>query len=156
MWRGGSRAWQVPGSRVMSGILGGVWGRVVAVLMVLLLAGGLMSASLTAEARSSRGAESVGADEILHQELPPEAQKTLALILQGGPFPYAKDGTVFGNREGRLPRQRRGYYTEYTVKTPRIRHRGPRRIVAGGREGRFEVFYYTADHYETFRRIRMP
>ncbi|MDO4232659.1 MAG: ribonuclease domain-containing protein [Lautropia sp.] len=113
--------------------------------------------AVPAEARSWRDAtERAGADEILHQDLPVEAQRTLELILQGGPFPYAKDGTVFGNREGRLPRQRRGYYTEYTVKTPRVRHRGARRIVAGGQQGRFEVFYYTADHYETFRRIRMP
>lgn len=82
-------------------------------------------------------------------ELPPEALTTLQLIARKGPFPYAKDGAVFGNREGRLPRQRRGYYREYTVKTPGERTRGARRIVGGAGGER----YYTADHYETFRRI---
>lgn len=82
-------------------------------------------------------------------ELPPEARQTLALIRSGGPFPYAKDGVVFGNREGRLPAQRRGYYREYTVKTPGERTRGARRIVAGGSGERF----YTDDHYNSFRRI---
>lgn len=152
MWGGGSMAWQMSARQAQPGVPGGVWGWMMAALTALLACGLLMSA-VPAEARSSR---QVGADEILHTDLPVEAQKTLALILQGGPFPHAKDGTVFGNREGRLPRQRRGYYTEYTVKTPRVRHRGARRIVAGGSGGRFEVFYYTADHYETFRRIRMP
>lgn len=88
--------------------------------------------------------------EIRMAELPPEARETLELIRKGGPFPYAKDGAVFGNREGALPRQKRGYYREYTVKTPHVRNRGARRIIwgAGGE------YYYTADHYNTFRRIR--
>jgi ribonuclease T1 len=88
--------------------------------------------------------------EIRAAELPPEARATLALIRKGGPFPYAKDGAVFGNREGALPRQRRGYYREYTVKTPHVRTRGTRRIIwgAGGE------FYYTDDHYNHFWRIR--
>jgi ribonuclease T1 len=83
-------------------------------------------------------------------QLPPEARQTLALIKQGGPFPYAKDGTVFHNREGRLPARPRGYYREYTVVTPGARDRGARRIVAG-RDG---DYWYTADHYRTFKRIR--
>jgi ribonuclease T1 len=88
--------------------------------------------------------------EVAVAQLPPEAVATLALIHKKGPFPYAKDGAVFGNREGRLPRQKRGYYREYTVKTPGSRTRGARRIVkgAGG-----ELFY-TDDHYNSFRRIR--
>ncbi len=81
--------------------------------------------------------------------LPPEAQATLALIKQGGPFPYRKDGTVFHNRERRLPPQPTGYYREYTVPTPGARDRGARRIVAGGPG----EYYYTADHYRSFRRI---
>ena len=79
---------------------------------------------------------------------------TYRLIRSGGPFPYEKDGTVFGNRERLLPRHPRGFYREYTVATPRARHRGARRIVCGGRQPTRPVAcYYTADHYASFRRI---
>jgi ribonuclease T1 len=82
-------------------------------------------------------------------DLPREARETLALIKAGGPFPYPQDGRVFSNRERLLPMQSRGYYREYTVTTPGVRDRGARRIVAGsGGE-----YYYTADHYRSFRRI---
>ena len=92
-------------------------------------------------------------------ELPPEAKQTLALIQRGGPFPYPrKDGSTFGNREKRLPMQAKGYYREYTVPTPGSRDRGARRIVAGeGRGGDVATsgeYYYTDDHYGSFRRIR--
>ncbi|MCX3062965.1 ribonuclease domain-containing protein [Streptomyces beihaiensis] len=81
--------------------------------------------------------------------LPAEARRTLARIDRGGPFPYAKDGTVFGNYEGELPRHRRGYYHEYTVRTPGERDRGARRIVTGsGGE-----IYYTDDHYKSFKAV---
>ena len=83
-------------------------------------------------------------------ELPSEARETLRLIAQGGPYPYPRDGVVFGNREQILPKQRRGYYHEYTVKTPGVRHRGARRIVCG----ELHECYYTDDHYQTFRRIK--
>jgi ribonuclease T1 len=83
-------------------------------------------------------------------QLPNEARATLALIRKGGPFPYAKDGAVFGNRERVLPLQKRDYYREYTVKTPGERTRGARRIIAG----KGGDFYYTDDHYNHFRRIR--
>jgi ribonuclease T1 len=87
--------------------------------------------------------------EIGVYELPTEARATLALIKAGGPLPYPQDGRVFSNREKLLPLQRRGYYREYTVRTPGVRERGARRIVAGsGGE-----YYYTADHYRSFRRI---
>jgi len=87
-------------------------------------------------------------------ELPTEARKTEQLIRLSGPFPYAKDGTVFGNRERLLPRERRGYYREYTVKTPGSRDRGARRIVCGGEKPAApEACYYTADHYASFKRI---
>lgn len=85
-------------------------------------------------------------------DLPPEAQETLRLIDAGGPFPYKRDGITFQNRERFLPPQPRGYYREYTVATPGLSHRGPRRIVTGGQPP--AVFYYTADHYQTFRHIR--
>ena len=83
-------------------------------------------------------------------ELPPEGRATLKLIKCGGPFPYRKDGTTFQNREKRLPLRPKGYYKEYTVKTPGRRDRGARRIVAGAPG----EFYYTSDHYRSFRRIR--
>lgn len=88
------------------------------------------------------------------RELPPEAQKTLALIKRGGPFPYAKDGVVFGNYEGMLPQRQRGYYHEFTVKTPRARNRGARRIVVGGDPATSGEYYYTGNHYVTFMRIQ--
>ncbi|MDE2117535.1 MAG: ribonuclease [Betaproteobacteria bacterium] len=83
-------------------------------------------------------------------ELPSEARDTLHLIKQGGPFPFPRDGVVFGNYEQRLPQQPRGYYHEYTVKTPGVRNRGARRIVCGEPA----ECYYSNDHYKTFRRIR--
>ena len=116
-------------------------------------------ASDRASDRSSDRASRQGADglgTVAVGDLPAEARQTLALIREGGPYPYEKDGSVFGNYERKLPRQRRGYYTEYTVKTPRVRSRGARRIIAGGRDGRPTEFYYTDDHYQTFRRIEFP
>jgi ribonuclease T1 len=88
-------------------------------------------------------------EDVRLAELPPEARQTLARVRAGGPFPYARDGALFGNRESQLPRRERGYYREYTVKKPGLRDRGPRRIVAG----RGGEFYYTDDHYRSFRRI---
>lgn len=88
------------------------------------------------------------------EDLPVEARETLARIREGGPFRYARDGTTFFNREGLLPRRQRGYYTEYTVRTPGARDRGARRIVAGGNPRTSGEYYYTGDHYRSFRRIR--
>ena len=86
--------------------------------------------------------------------LPAEAQTTQRLIFNGAPFPFAKDGSVFGNRERLLPANPRGYYREYTVKTPSASDRGARRIVCGGSPpDRPEACYYTDDHYASFRRI---
>ncbi len=92
--------------------------------------------------------------ELSVSQLPAEARATLLMIQRGPPFPFAKDGTIFANREGRLPRQRRGYYTEYTVRTPGSRDRGARRIVAGGDPQQSGEYYYSDDHYQTFKRIR--
>lgn len=88
------------------------------------------------------------------EELPREARHTLGLIKKGGPFPYEKDGRVFRNYEGLLPKQKRGYYHEFTVRTPGIRSRGARRIVSGGEPATSGEYYYTDDHYATFRRIK--
>jgi len=85
--------------------------------------------------------------------LPREAVNTLGLIAEGGPYPFEKDGVVFGNYERQLPRHRRGYYHEYTVPTPRAHNRGARRIVCGGPLRRTDNCYYTDDHYASFKRI---
>ena len=86
-------------------------------------------------------------------ELPRQGRETYELIRQGGPFPYGKDGTVFGNRERLLPLAKRGFYREYTVPTPGSRDRGARRIVCGGPVKAPYACYYTADHYASFRMI---
>jgi guanyl-specific ribonuclease Sa len=90
-------------------------------------------------------------DVVAAAQLPAEARATLALIDAGGPFPYRRDGISFQNRERRLPHQASGYYREYTVPTPGSRDRGARRIITGDKPP--VVFYYTADHYKSFRRI---
>jgi ribonuclease T1 len=90
--------------------------------------------------------------EIAAGELPAQAQETIALIRKGGPYPHERDGIVFGNFEKLLPLKERGYYREYTVRTPGTKGRGARRIVAG----RGGELYYTDDHYQSFRRIREP
>ncbi|MBL8353486.1 MAG: ribonuclease [Delftia acidovorans] len=94
-------------------------------------------------------------DSVALSSLPPEAHRTLQLIKQGGPFPYPrKDGSIFGNFEKLLPKQPRGYYREYTVPTPGSRDRGARRIVAGSPPETSGEYYYTDDHYRSFRRIK--
>jgi ribonuclease T1 len=101
------------------------------------------------EPRAVRSADVANSADL--QRLPAEAHATLEAIARGGPFRYDRDGSVFENREGRLPSKPRGYYREYTVDTPGSRDRGARRIVTGGHPP--EVFYYTDDHYGSFRRI---
>lgn len=88
------------------------------------------------------------------QEVVPAAERTellatLALIDAGGPFAYRKDGSTFANREAQLPAQPRGYYREYTVRTPGANDRGARRVV----QGKDGDTWYTSDHYKTFVRI---
>ena len=108
--------------------------------------------SSPAWSRTEAPAESAGI--VALAALPPEARETRRLIGTGGPFPYEKDGTVFRNRERLLPQEARGFYREYTVKTPGLKHRGARRIVCGGREPAKPLnCYYTADHYASFQRI---
>ncbi|GGF38086.1 hypothetical protein GCM10011519_09580 [Marmoricola endophyticus] len=105
--------------------------------------------SSSATASASRDPDS-GLAWVDAEDLPAEARATLGLIAAGGPFPYARDGVTFGNREGLLPRERSGYYREFTVRTPGESDRGARRIVAGDEGER----YWTADHYESFSRVR--
>ena len=114
------------------------------------LAAVLVALAALAFPAAAQKAASAPVTDITATQLPAEARQTLALIRKGGPFPYAKDGAIFGNREAILPAKKRGYYREYTVKTPGERTRGARRIIwgAGGE------FYYTEDHYNHFSRIK--
>ncbi|MEU6816401.1 ribonuclease domain-containing protein [Streptomyces sp. NPDC046860] len=107
------------------------------------------SASRTAAPAGSAPVWAKGMATVPESRLPAEARRTLALIDRGGPYPYGRDGIVFSNFEGHLPKHPRGYYHEYTVPTPAARDRGARRIVTGdGGE-----FYYTEDHYNSFRAV---
>ncbi len=122
---------------------------------MLLLLGLLLSFQVFAWGSSGEPSSATSLQDVVSvNQLPREAQATLILIKQGGPFPYAKDGVTFGNYEGMLPKQRRGYYHEFTVKTPYARNRGARRIIAGGNPQTSGEYYYTDNHYQTFRRIQ--
>ncbi len=103
-----------------------------------------------AQARNHHTHDAVTVSTISVADLPPEARDTLQLIKRNGPFPFPRDGVVFGNYEQILPQQSRGYYHEYTVKTPGVRNRGARRIVCGV----VPECYYSDDHYRSFYRIR--
>ena len=94
-----------------------------------------------------------GLEIIQFAQLPPQGRVTYQLIQQGGPFPFDKDGSVFGNRERILPSQQRGYYREYTVKTAGAGNRGAKRIVCGGPPRAPAACFYTSDHYASFRHI---
>lgn len=117
---------------------------------VLAEATGEPASAPAANARPA-GASAAATAAIGDDGLPPEARETLALIARGGPYPYRQDNTVFNNFERRLPDRPRGYYREFTVRTPGLSHRGPRRIVTGGQPP--SEFWYTEDHYESFRRL---
>ncbi|MFC7620725.1 ribonuclease domain-containing protein [Microlunatus sp. GCM10028923] len=140
---------------------GGRWGRrsggsrLVGVLVGLLAALALLAGCSvgTAEPEAGTGDRDPESGLVVVEldQLPPEAARTVELIKVGGPFPYAKDGSTFGNREGLLPDQPRGFYREYTVPTPGEGDRGARRVVTGDRD---RIFYYTGDHYKSFSRIR--
>lgn len=90
-------------------------------------------------------------EQVRLAQLPVEVAQTLHLIRQGGPFPFPRDGIVFGNYERQLPRQKRGFYREYTVITPGLKNRGARRLVVGGEPGTSKLIYYSEDHYQSFR-----
>lgn len=96
-----------------------------------------------------QGAPNSAIPGIRASDLPSQARETLALIRAGGPFPHARDGSVFANREGLLPLAVQGTYREYTVMTLASRDRGARRIVAI----EHAEFYYTEGNYRSFRRI---
>jgi ribonuclease T1 len=126
------------------------WGRAITKLVLAFALASALGVPTQGIAKESGRALAV----IEWGQLPAEAQATEKLIRSGGPFPFAKDGTTFGNRERILPAQRRGYYREYTVRTPGARDRGPRRIVCGGpKPATPDACFYTEDHYASFRRI---
>lgn len=128
-------------------------GLVAGLALAAVLATSLSTMMVQARAPSSALPGSAVAS-VAYTGLPPQGQEVMEQIRQGGPFRYEKDGTVFGNRERLLPSQKRGYYREYTVPTPGLRHRGARRIVCGGQQPRVpDACYYTEDHYSSFRLI---
>ena len=123
----------------------------------LVLTSTLMAAAVTAapfaQARGPMDGSRNASATVHVTELPRPGRETYELIRLGGPFPYDKDGSVFGNRERQLPIEKRGFYREYTVKTPGSSDRGARRIVCGGPPRTPHACYYTADHYASFRQI---
>ena len=128
--------------------------RTVAVTALAALATLAASGVEQAQARSTPSDYAAGGiATVAVAQLPPEAVNTLGLIAAGGPYPYEKDGVVFGNYERMLAPHRRGYYHEYTVPTPHARNRGARRIVCGGPLRQTDNCYYSDDHYASFKRI---
>jgi len=135
MLRNGMGRWRAAGVAVLLALLASVTG-------------------LSPNAVQAKGPLNSPAEAIAVAQLPPQGQSMMTLIYQGGPFRYDKDGVVFGNRERILPAKNRGYYREYTVRTPSERSRGARRIVCGGlKPAAPDACYYTDDHYASFRKI---
>ena len=127
-------------------VRGGIFKLVITGFLLVLT--GLSGGVWASEPNPSSGMASVALSQ-----LPAQGIETYHLIRQGGPFLFGKDGVVFGNRERLLPVEKRGYYREYTVKTPRTASRGARRIVCGGPATTPDTCYYSADHYASFRMI---
>jgi ribonuclease T1 len=129
--------------------------RIALLMLLLVMTVGVPSAQAfqwqSHNQQSTQQENHASAATIAVADLPSEARDTLRAIKQGGPFAYDRDGVVFGNFEKALPKQQRGYYHEYTVKTPGVRSRGARRIISGSEH---DEYYYTDDHYQTFKRIR--
>jgi len=138
--------------------LGWGWGarRAANALVAVVMAGGLGTVWVQARAPATPATTLPGSAvaSLAVSSLPVQGQQVMQQIRDGGPFRYEKDGTVFGNRERRLPGEKRGFYREYTVPTPGLSHRGARRIVCGGLKPRApDACYYTEDHYTSFRLI---
>ncbi len=121
-------------------------------MLALLLSGWLTAGCATGAGQSSDEAGVSGLPVVAVEDLPVEAQETLELIDEDGPFPFDQDGAQFQNREALLPSRPSGYYREFTVVTPGSSDRGARRIVSGDDGDR----YYTDDHYASFREVITP
>ena len=132
--------------------MGGPWAGAVALAVALSATVGTFVVQARSPAQQPLPGSAVAS--IAFSSLPVQGREVFEQIREGGPFRYEKDGTVFYNRERLLPGQKRGYYREYTVPTPGLRHRGARRIVCGGEKPRVpDACYYTEDHYSSFRLI---
>lgn len=119
------------------------------------LALGLAAASVFAlPVVSAKAVACAVGQSIALQDLPKQGRDTLALIASDGPFSSSRDGISFSNRERILPRAPRGFYREYTVRTPGVKNRGARRIVCGGDQRAADVCYYSDDHYQSFKCIQ--
>jgi ribonuclease T1 len=156
VFRTGLTVSEWPAEKVLRGPVRQVlrkWGA--AALVASGLAAGASIGLMGPSAAQAKGSDNPAArSPVALGTLPAEAQSTYRLVLSGGPFPYAKDGIVFGNRERQLAAKPRGFYREYTVKTPASRDRGARRIVCGGKPPtQPEACFYTDDHYASFRLI---
>lgn len=131
---------------------GTTWQRLLAVALIVSATATSVGTALAKDTKAVSGQTAL--ITMTAAQLPPQGRSVLALIYQGGPFKHDKDGTVFGNRERILPLEPRGYYREYTVRTPGERSRGARRIVCGGqRPTPPTACFYTDDHYASFRQI---
>ena len=123
-------------------------------MIAMWLRTGLLAVTCLLFVADSAHARDTRSGDVVLAALPSQALHTLELIRRGGPFPFDRDGVVFGNRERALPARSHGYYHEYTVKTPGLRSRGALRIVCGGDQSAARECFYSDDHYRTFRRIR--
>jgi ribonuclease T1 len=110
-------------------------------------------ALLAAPSSFARTAACALDQSISAKELPKQGRDALDLIVSGGPFSSNRDGIAFSNRERILPKQPRGFYREYTVRTPGVKNRGARRIVCGGDQRAADLCYYSDDHYQSFKCI---
>jgi ribonuclease T1 len=146
--------WSSAAANGMAAQVSGFLSRVSRRVGQVLLAGALVAGLGNPVASSARESVPTGMPTIERADLPPQGKAVLEKIETGATFRHEKDGSVFGNRERLLPRQTRGYYREYTVRTPGVKHRGARRIVCGGEvPSTPDACYYTEDHYASFKRI---
>ncbi|MES2978988.1 MAG: ribonuclease domain-containing protein [Pseudomonadota bacterium] len=132
----------------------GFWRRAAVVALVAFSAGLSGLSSLPASAKAANGQAPAPIETVAESQLPAQGRAVMMLIYQGGPFRHDKDGAVFANRERILAVKPRGYYREYTVRTPGVSHRGAKRIVCGGKQATApDACFYTDDHYSSFRQI---
>ncbi len=90
-----------------------------------------------------------GNNAVNYADLPEDVQNTLAKVKSGEKLPYAKDGTIYQNRNEALPKQAANYYREYTVQADPAKGRGTNRLVVGNNG----ETYYTTNHYGSFKRV---